>query len=141
TNPATDPFFTVTGPSTWTLATLAPGASADFFFDVTIQRTAAAYGTQREFHITATADTLGTVSTPDHRAVFVQQLISQNRNGIDSITGPTTVFVGNTYTFTMNYHTATNGYEELESSMLFNTSIFRVLSVATTYTAPPGGTN
>jgi uncharacterized repeat protein (TIGR01451 family) len=128
-------------PSTLTVSSLAPGASTDFYFDVTITRTPAAYTTFRQYHITATADGLGLVSTPIPRQLYVEQLISQNRNQVLSFTGPTTVFVGQTYTYTLKASTATNGYEQLVAFANFPNAIFQIVSVATTYTAPPGATN
>jgi large repetitive protein len=136
-------------PSTLSTATLTAGSCFDFYYNLTITRTAAAYNTTRRYHITATADTLGTISTPVPREIFVEHLVSQNRNSVTAITGPggvgdpptTTVFVGQTYTYKLFSSTATNGYEQLTTFLNFPNVIFQVLSVNQTYTAPPGGTN
>lgn len=50
------------------------------------------------------------------------------------------MYVGNTYTFVLNSHTAPGGYEQLSSFLNFPNSIFQIVSVSSTYTAPPGAT-
>ena len=129
------------GQNPLSVSTLAAGACYDFYFNVVITRIAAAYNTARNFRIDVTADTLGTVSTPTPRQVYVDKLISQNRNQVDSVTGPTSVVVGSTYTYVLTAHTAPGGYEQLSSFLNLSNSVFQIISVATTYTAPAGGTN
>lgn len=123
-----------------TQPTLAAGACVDFYFDVVVTRVSAAHNTARRFHITAIADGVSPVSTPVPRELYVEKLISQNRNTVVSITGPTTVYVGQTYTYTVNADTATNGYEQIETYLDLSNVIFRVLAVSTTYSAPSTGT-
>lgn len=134
---------------TLTLPTLAPAACTDSYFEIEITRTAAAYNTTRGFRIDATADTLGVVSTPAARELYVEKLVSQNRNSVNSIAlngvnvpfgGGMTLTVGNTYTIDLTASTATNGYEQIESFINLPNVIFQTLSVATTYTAPAGYT-
>jgi uncharacterized repeat protein (TIGR01451 family) len=81
------------------------------------------------------------VSTPTPREVYVERIISQNRNSVNSIVGPTTVYVGSTYNYTVNASTATQGYPQLEAFLNLSNVIFQVLSIATTYSSPAGGTN
>ena len=123
---------------------LAPAACHDFYYEVEVTRNPAAYDTTRRYHITATADTLGTVSTPAPRELYVEHLISQSRNHILDVKlngtsipngGTMTLLVGQTYTIELVGSTATNGYEQLESFINFPNTIFQVLSVSTTYTA------
>ncbi len=128
-------------PPTLTAATLAASSCVDFYFDVTVTRTNAAYNTARRFHITASAPGAGAVSTPTPRELYVEKLVSQNRNSVNQIVGPTTVYVGQTYQYTINVSTATQGYEQLEAFLELTNVVFQVLSVATTYSAPAGGTN
>jgi uncharacterized repeat protein (TIGR01451 family) len=72
----------------------------------------------------------------------VEKLVSQSRNSISSVSGPSTVLLGNTYTVTLNGKTAPGGYEQFEAFLPFPSSIFEVISIATTYTTPAiGGTN
>jgi uncharacterized repeat protein (TIGR01451 family) len=82
-----------------------------------------------------------TISTPTPREIYVEHIISQNRNSVQSIVGPTTVFVGQTYNYTVNASTATQGYEQLSAFLNLPNIIFQVLAISTTYTAPAGGTN
>jgi len=72
-------------PSVLSRASLAAGACTDFFFNILVTRDAAAFSTARRFVISATADGLGTVSTLSPRELFVEKLVSQNRNGTRSI--------------------------------------------------------
>jgi uncharacterized repeat protein (TIGR01451 family) len=134
-------YINLTGGSTLSARVLAAGACTDFYYDVTITRTSSAYNTTRRYHITATADGVGTVSTPTPREVYVEKLVSQSRNTIRGITGPTTVYVGNTYTYIVDAETAPGGYEQLEAFLSLTNVIFRVERVQTTYTSPTGATN
>ena len=134
-------YLTLTGNNPVTVSSLNAGACTDFYFPVTVTRTALAFNTARRYHITASATGQATVSTPTPRELYVEKLISQNRNSINSITGPTTVFVGQTYTYTVSGSTATGGYAQLEAFLNLSNVIFQVQGIATTYTAPAGGTN
>ena len=131
----------LSGPSSLSLASLDPGASADFYYRVTITRDTAAYNTGRDYHIAVTADGLGPVTTPTPRELYVEKLVSQNRNSTISISGPTSVSVGQTYTYVVQSKTATGGYEQLTDAIVFPNDIFAITSVAVTYTAPSGATN
>ncbi len=128
---------------------LAPNTCTDFYYEVTVTRNAAAYDHTRRYHITATADTLGVVSTPTPRELYVEHLISQNRNTVSDVQYGTTLAgltsvanggtmslaVGNTYYIRLVGATATQGYEQIESFINFPNTVFQVLSVNTTYTA------
>ena len=134
---------------TLSVTSLAAGACTDFYFEVEVTRNSAAYNHTRRYHITATADTLGTVSTPTPRELFVEHLISQNRNTVSDVQYGTTLAnltsvanggamslaVGNTYYIKLVGATATQGYEQIESFIHFPNTVFQVLSVSTTYTA------
>ena len=126
---------------TRTAASLAPGACYNAYFNIEVTRNKLAWNTTRRYHITATATSLGTISTPTPRELYVEKLISQNRNSVNSVTGPTSVLVGSTYTYTVSSSTAPGGYEQLSSFLDWPGAIFEVQSVAVTYTAPTGGTN
>jgi hypothetical protein len=73
-------YINLTEGSTLSTRLLAPGACVNNFFNVTVTRNSAAYDTARRFHITATADGTGTVSTPTPRELYVEHLVSQARN-------------------------------------------------------------
>ena len=135
--------------SSLSLASLAAGTCTDFYYEIEITRSAAAYNTKRGFRITATADTLGVISTPTPRELFVEKLVSQNRNSVTQIklNGVTVLFggtmnlvVGSTYTIQLIASTATNGYEQIESFINLPNVIFQTLGVSSTYTAPTGYT-
>jgi uncharacterized repeat protein (TIGR01451 family) len=134
-------FINLSGVSPLTVSSLAAGACVDLYFPVTITRTASAYNTARRYHIAVSGTGVSTVSTPTPRELYVEHIISQSRNSVQSITGPTTVFVGQTYNYTVNASTATQGYEQLEAFLNLSNVIFQVQAIATTYTSPPGGTN
>ena len=134
-------FINTSGSNPVTYTSLNAGACTDVYFPVTITRTTSAYNTTRRYHITASATGQSTVSTPTPRELYVEKIISQNRNSVNSISGPTTVFVGQTYQYTVNASTATQGYEQLEAFLNLSNVIFQVTSIASTYTAPAGATN
>ncbi|MFN2545116.1 MAG: sortase [Actinomycetota bacterium] len=141
-------YLSVNGPTTLTQATLVPGACRDFYFHAQVVRSINAYDKVRRYHISVSADTVAPVSTPTPRELYVEHLVSQNRNGVDNITGPggpgdppaTTVYVGQTYVYKLYAHTATGGYEQLESFVNFPNVIFQIVAINRTYTAPPGAT-
>src|SRR5688500_4379964 len=127
--------------STLIRPSLNPGACADFYFNIVVTRDPAARDTSRAYNISATAQGLGTVTTPANRELYVERILSQSRNVVDSVTGPTTVVVGSTATYTVTGGTATQGYEQLVFSTYFPNTIFEILSVTQTYSAPPNSTN
>lgn len=117
---------------------------ADAFFEVEVKKDGAAFDQTRRYYIMA-----GGVSTPTPREIYVERLISQSRNAITDMQfgetiaslasvptgGGMNLVVGKTYFIRMHGHTATQGYEQLESFVSFPNTIFQVLSVDTTYTA------
>ena len=127
------------------VASLAAGTCHDFYYEIEVTRDPAAYDTTRRYHITATADTLGVISTPTPREIYVEHLISQSRNyttdvklnGVSIPNGGTmALLVGNTYTIQLVGKTATNGYNQIESFINFPNTIFQIQSaVITTFTA------
>jgi uncharacterized repeat protein (TIGR01451 family) len=134
-------FINLSGSSTINVPSLAAGGCVDFYYPVVVTRSALAYNATRQYHITVSGDLVASVSTPTPRELYVEKIISQNRNSVNSITGPTTVYVGQTYQYTVNASTATGGYAQLEAFLDLSNIIFQVQSIATTYTAPVGGTN
>ena len=83
----TDPYINLRSGSLSSLSvpSLAIGACTDFYYEVTVTRNPAAYDNIRRYHIRATADTLGVVSTPTPRELYVEHLISQNRNTVTDV--------------------------------------------------------
>lgn len=148
---STDPYINLRAGSltTTSVPSLAPGACTDFYYEVTVTRNTAAYNHTRRYHITATANGLGTVSTPTPREIYVEKLISQNRNTTFSVHlngapipagGTMSLSVGQTYTITLAAETATQGYEQIESFINFPNTIFQILSVETDYSADTSDT-
>ena len=134
-------FINLSGLSTVTTDPLAPGQCTNLFFNVVVTRSTSAYDQTRSYHINVTATGEPTYSTPAPREIYVEKLVSQNRNSTQTITGPTSVIVGQTYSYTVNASTATGGYEQLESFLNFPNSMFEVLTISTTYTSPSTATN
>jgi uncharacterized repeat protein (TIGR01451 family) len=138
---STNIYLNLSGASTLNVSSLAAGACTDLYYPVTVTRTSLAYNAVRRYHIAVSATGISTISTPTPRELYVEKLISQNRNSVQSISGPTTVYVGQTYNYTVNASTATQGYEQLEAFLNLSNVIFQVVTISTTYTSPAGGTN
>ncbi len=123
---------------------LAAGECTDFYYEVEITRSSLAYNHTRDYYVTVTADSLGTVSTTKPREIFVEYLISQNRNSTDMVylddvqkpSGSTmNLQIGQIYEIKLEASTATQGYNQLEDFINFPNTIFQILDVQTTYTA------
>ncbi len=135
--------------NTLSIPSLTAGGCSEAYFEAEVTQVAGAYDTARRFHITAT-DSSGTASTPTPRELYVEHLISQNRNSITGfkldgtsipVGGSMNMMVGNTYTIELDGGTATQGYEQFEAFINFPNTIFQILSVSTTYSADSNTTN
>lgn len=133
-----------TSSSTMIIPSIAPGSCAYAYFTVAITRTSAAYDTKRSYHITAVDSQGVTVRTPYNRELYVEHLVSQNRNSVTSVaidgvtlaSGATTSLIdGNTYNITLTGATSTNGYNQIESFLTLSNTVFKINSVSTTYSA------
>jgi hypothetical protein len=120
-------------PSTISLGDVASGACADAYFNVEVSRNADSFDKGRGYQISASPSSGATATTPPDRELYVERLVEQARNSIDSITGPANPLVGSTVAYTLVGSTAPGGYEQLEAFIDFPNNIFRVVSVATTY--------
>jgi uncharacterized repeat protein (TIGR01451 family) len=134
--------------STLNFASLPANGCSDAYFEAEVTALPAAFDTVRRYHIAAT-DSSGTVSTPTPRELYVEHLVSQNRNAITNIRfgpnpgsltsvapgGAMNLVVGNTYTIELSGGTATQGYEQLEAFINFTNTVFQILAVNTTYSA------
>jgi hypothetical protein len=138
---STNQYISLLESPTISIGTLAAGACTDVYWTAVVTRNSAAYDTKRQYHVRISADSTASVSTPTPRELYVEHLVSQNRNSVTNITGPSSVRVGTRITEVLNASTATNGYEQLTGASLWPTSMFRVVSTSTIYTAPSGGTN
>ncbi|MFM8424846.1 MAG: hypothetical protein ACKOBL_06685, partial [Chloroflexota bacterium] len=65
--------------------TIDVGKCTDFYYEVEVTRNSNAYNDTRAYKISATADGVSTIYTPDKREIFVEYLISQNRNATDYV--------------------------------------------------------
>lgn len=120
---------------------LAAGACYDVQWQAVVARDPAAYDTTRRFHATASADGLSPVSTPTPRELYVEHLISQNRNQVLSIAGSNQLTVGETTTLVLDATTAPGGYEQLETYLDLPSELFEFVAVDVDYGAPTGATN
>ncbi|MFU8832650.1 MAG: hypothetical protein ACNA7J_10915, partial [Wenzhouxiangella sp.] len=128
----------------------------DAYFEIQLTRSASAFGQSRQYSILATDEaTELTFSSPAPRAIFIERLVSQNRNSTQLIRwgqaadesdwvtlgtgGGLNLAVGETYFIELTTQTAT-AYEQIQSFLTLSNTIFQVKSVETTYsvlTAPP----
>ncbi len=129
------------GPATLALGTIGAGACRDAYWNVAVARSASSRQTTRSYEIRVTSAEGATATTPTPREVYVEALISQNRNSVNSITGPTSVTVGEEVTYTVDANTAPAGFEQLEAFLTLPSSIFQLLRVGVTYEKPVGATN
>ena len=145
-----------------TTGALAAGSCADAYFEVEVfNADDSAFTRARNYTITAT-DGSGPVSTPQPRELYVERLISQNRNSVLDVSysgakaindpfptpvGPPPLMtsvsaggsfglaVGGIYDIRLDASTATQGYEQLETFANFSNAVFRILQVQSTYSA------
>ena len=129
----------LTGPATVNRGTLPAGSCVHAYYFVVVTRSATAYATTRRYHITASADG-GPIAATPIRELYVERFVSQNRNTSQTPSGPTTVVVGQTYTYNWVGATAPQGYEQVANFIAFNDAIFRVLSVQSSYSSGPSPT-
>lgn len=128
-----NPYLSVAGRTSWTLPSLSPGACRDAYFVVAVRRTPSAYFATRRFHVTFSAT--GRTSRTPTRELYVEKLVSQNRNAVVGIAGPSVMTLGKTYTVVVDATTAPQGYEQVEAFLTLPTALLRVDRVTTTATA------
>ncbi|MEX0914467.1 MAG: hypothetical protein WDZ60_01120, partial [Wenzhouxiangellaceae bacterium] len=125
-----------------TFDSIAAGECVDAYFEVLVIRDAAAFGQFRPYRIIA-GDAVSSAATPDSRAIYIQELVSQNRNSTELIRwgqladesdwqvlgggAALNLEVGESYFIELNSETATD-YEELQSFLSLSNSIFQVKS-------------
>jgi uncharacterized repeat protein (TIGR01451 family) len=145
----------------YSIGALTTGQCQDAYFEVEVKKEVAAFGTGRLYTISA-VDTGSdpAVSTPQPRELFVERLISQNRNSVQDVSysaalnigdpfptpvgpgltsisagGSFGLAVGGIYDIRLDASTATQGYEQLETFANFSNAVFRILRVQSTYSA------
>lgn len=153
------------GVDTAALGDIAGGTCKEIYFNAVIDRGSVdgtqnpAFGTSRRYHITVAADGVSPVSTPTPRQLYVESLVSQNRNSVVAIRGgncdasatnfascdaaPGTdqpgaapVVVGGEYTYTLYTNSAT-AYDEVSSFISFPSAQFQIIEADSTYSVPP----
>ena len=134
---------TAQSPSQYTINASAANC-ADFYFNVIITRAASSYGKTRTYTISVTGTSNGSpvsITTAANRELYVEKLVSQNRNNIIQFSGPTTAYVGEVYTYTYVTTSTPGGYDQLENFIAWPSAVFQVLAVSTTYATPVGAVN
>ena len=149
-----------------TVPVTADGECADVYFWIQIEQVAAAYDYTRDFHVelwddsaspgdsatngtlvAETANSGSTLGVDERRELYVEYLVSQNRNAVlgfavdgNAVTPGASVAVkpGDTIELVLDAKTATQGYEQLEVFMTLPPDLFTINSVASTYTANSG---
>jgi LPXTG-site transpeptidase (sortase) family protein len=112
---------------------IAANTCQDFIYAIAVSRDQTAYNSTRQYHIEVTADNIGTISTTKPREIFVQPLSARADLTINSLTGPTQVLVGQSYSFVMQGTLGTAGYQQLEHLINFPSDKLHLTSVTARY--------
>ena len=107
----------------------------DAFFLIEVTRTAAAYDTSRSYTVTITGSNFPGPPTITGN-LYVQHLVSQNRNSVTSVTPLTlTPVVGEIFTVDVDSDTSTN-YDRITTPVIgYDPSMVQPIGVVTTYGA------
>ncbi|WP_414470007.1 DUF7507 domain-containing protein [Methanobacterium sp. ACI-7] len=153
-NNGTDTATNVTANFTWTssntnitlangetavknLGDIAPGQTVDVFYLVKINRTSAAYDTFRNYNIAVFG-----YNTPNRAitgSMYVQKLLSQSRNYVDSITvSNPSPHIGQTFAVTVNSRTASAQYNLVNLPLQYDPTKVQPISYSVTYTNSGG---
>ncbi len=113
------------------LGDIPPGATVDAFYLIEITRRSAAYFTSRNYTVTVAGTNTPTETITGR--LYVEKLISQNRNNIISITASnTTPREGDIIAVTMVSTTASR-YDIVNLPLAYDPRILQPLNVTTTY--------
>lgn len=136
-------------PSSLSIGTLASGACREASFSVTVGEGHSGepddlYGLTRAYTLTVAGE--GFTSAPSGGTLYVEKLVSQNRNsGIrvesDACPVDTTicnVLAGQTYTVTLFSSSAPNGFEQTQAFLTIPLNLFEILDVRSHYSFPSG---
>lgn len=150
-------YISLTSPSVLSIPTLAAGSCYDAYFTVVITRSTSALDFTRRFEIDFSLGSGAfTATTPTPRELYVEHLVSQNRNSVMKYSGPggcdatlttcdpvpSTWVVGQTYTVKL-YSSSSTAYDQEEAFINFPGNAFQVISASATYqtvTAPASAT-
>jgi uncharacterized repeat protein (TIGR01451 family) len=116
------------------LGDLAPGETRDIFYLVEVARNSNAYDTTRNYTITVSGDNTGAPADTITGQLYVQKLISQNRNDVVSITvsNPTPT-VGDYFAVTVVSTTASAAYDVVNLPIDYNPALVKPISYNVTY--------
>lgn len=112
----------------------------DFYFNVVVSRDQQALNTARRYHISVSAQDVGTITTPIPQELFVKELSQVINNGLGAISGPTNIYVGQIVEYTLQ-QSKIPLFQQLVHHIDFPTDMFRILSVSAKYGVPQNGTS
>lgn len=122
------------GGAFWEMGQLGlPDYCADFYFNVQVARDTGSWYKYRWYQV-AVDSAEGVTTALDNRYFYVEKLVEQARNYVDSLTGPSVVVVGETYKYTLTGKT--QDFEQVVLSADFPNNVF-VLAVDTWYGGTP----
>ena len=134
------------------LGSVAANSCEEAVFNVSVNQHKNSFFWKKAYTISArTTSATGTIvaTTPSTRALYVEKLVSQNRNATISITSNAPwdatnsrykLSKGETYKFTLNAKSAPGGYEQTEAFINFPESVFEIQTIKSFYSTPTGGT-
>ncbi|MBU7029974.1 MAG: DUF11 domain-containing protein, partial [Theionarchaea archaeon] len=118
------------------LGDIGVGATVDLWYQIEVTRDTAAYDTTRDYTITVQGDNTGVANTISGQ-LYVEHLVSQNRNNVTSMAASTTTpSVGDTFTITVVSETGASNYKWVNlPSTEYDPSVIEPVSVTCTYNA------
>ncbi len=125
--------------STKNLGTIAAGTTKDVYFLVQVQRTKNAHLTSRNYSITLSGSNISSITpNPITGTLYVEKLVSQNRNYVISITpSSSNPVVGEIFTLEVQAYTATT-YDIVTIPIVgYDPAVVEPISVSTTPPTPP----
>lgn len=134
---STNTFINQAGPVNLTIPSLAAGSCYDFYFQIVVTRDPAALNTARRYHMMATANGLENISnTQTPREIYVTHLGPAPSPTVTNISGPTSVTVGQTYTYVITSTTNTDAFGQLETILNYSNNWARLISARSGFTNP-----
>ncbi|MFZ9986805.1 MAG: hypothetical protein ACO3HV_03560, partial [Candidatus Nanopelagicales bacterium] len=116
------------------------GECRSVYWTITVNRATSSYFKSRGFNINVSVTGGDSATIASGQEMYVEKLVSQNRNVVYGITGPGIggggeALVGETYDYVVTGATAPGGYEQLEFAAVFPPNLFEVISVSQNYAA------
>ena len=106
------------------------------YFAVVVKRDTNSYTKTLPYTIRAKAT--GLIDVTHTGTLYVESLVSQNRNSITSVSGPSTVYIGHIYTYVFKGKTSSNGYGEVSPQIFLPNVPFSIIDVNVTFASPTG---